>query len=92
MAGVMTGMGQDGLRGAADLHAKGAAIFAQDEASSVVWGMPGAVASAGLADRIVPLKGIAGVLTELASAGARSYRPDESRGSGPEPRRGIACR
>jgi two-component system chemotaxis response regulator CheB len=48
-------MGQDGLRGAEILKARGARILAQDEASSVVWGMPGAVVSAGLADRVLPL-------------------------------------
>jgi two-component system chemotaxis response regulator CheB len=52
---VMTGMGQDGLRGAEILKAHGACVIAQDEASSVVWGMPGAVANAGLADAVVPL-------------------------------------
>jgi two-component system chemotaxis response regulator CheB len=55
LAVVLTGMGQDGLRGAAILKARGARVLAQDEASSVVWGMPGAVVSAGLADRILPL-------------------------------------
>jgi two-component system chemotaxis response regulator CheB len=48
-------MGQDGLRGVETLKAQGASILAQDEASSVVWGMPGAVVSAGLADRVLPL-------------------------------------
>jgi two-component system chemotaxis response regulator CheB len=57
---VLTGMGQDGLAGAIALHARGAAVLAQDEASSVVWGMPGAVAKAGIADRLLPLPAIAG--------------------------------
>jgi two-component system chemotaxis response regulator CheB len=52
---VLTGMGQDGLRGVEALHPAGAYVIAQDEASSVVWGMPGAVARAGLADAVVPL-------------------------------------
>lgn len=52
---VLTGMGQDGLRGAEILKARGAAILAQDEATSVVWGMPGAVVDHGLADRVLPL-------------------------------------
>jgi two-component system chemotaxis response regulator CheB len=52
---VLTGMGQDGMRGAAVLRAKGAYVIAQDEASSVVWGMPGSVAAAGLADCVIPL-------------------------------------
>jgi two-component system chemotaxis response regulator CheB len=55
LAVILTGMGQDGLRGAEILKAQGASILAQDEASSVVWGMPGAVANAGLADRVLPL-------------------------------------
>ena len=52
---VLTGMGQDGLRGARILKAQGACIVAQDEASSVVWGMPGAVVNAGIADSVLPL-------------------------------------
>jgi two-component system chemotaxis response regulator CheB len=55
IAVILTGMGQDGLRGAEILKAQGASILAQDEASSVVWGMPGAVVNAGLADRVLPL-------------------------------------
>ena len=55
IAVVLTGMGQDGLRGVEILRAQGARILVQDEATSVVWGMPGAVARAGLADRILPL-------------------------------------
>ncbi len=60
LALVMTGMGRDGLRGAEQLHEAGATILAQDEASSVVWGMPGFVAQAGLATKILPLPQIAG--------------------------------
>jgi two-component system chemotaxis response regulator CheB len=52
---ILTGMGQDGLRGVQTLKATGAFVIAQDEASSVVWGMPGAVVMAGLADSVVPL-------------------------------------
>ncbi|MSR63058.1 MAG: chemotaxis response regulator protein-glutamate methylesterase [Planctomycetes bacterium] len=52
---VLTGMGQDGLRGAELLVQKGARMVVQDEASSVVWGMPGFVARAGLAERVLPL-------------------------------------
>jgi two-component system chemotaxis response regulator CheB len=58
VAAVLTGMGQDGLRGAEVLKAQGAMVLAQDEVSSVVWGMPGAVVHAGLADRVLPLKQI----------------------------------
>jgi two-component system chemotaxis response regulator CheB len=52
---VLTGMGQDGLRGCEAIKAAGGHVFVQDEASSVVWGMPGIVAKAGLADKILPL-------------------------------------
>ena len=52
---ILTGMGQDGLRGVRTLKATGAFVIAQDEASSVVWGMPGSVVAAGLADSVVPL-------------------------------------
>jgi two-component system, chemotaxis family, protein-glutamate methylesterase/glutaminase len=55
IAAVLTGMGHDGLRGVELLRHEGAAVIAQDQDSSVVWGMPGAVASAGLADSIVDL-------------------------------------
>ena len=52
---VMTGMGSDGARGAAHIWDAGGEILVQDEASSVVWGMPGAVVEAGKADKICPL-------------------------------------
>ena len=58
IAAVLTGMGQDGLRGVEHLKAKGAFVIAQDQASSVVWGMPGYVARAGLADTVLPLHSI----------------------------------
>ncbi|MFC7504858.1 CheB methylesterase domain-containing protein, partial [Nocardioides sp. GCM10030258] len=56
LATVLTGMGHDGLAGARQLAAAGARILVQDEESSVVWGMPGAVAGAGLADDVLPLE------------------------------------
>lgn len=56
LAVVLTGMGQDGLRGCEQVKAAGGQILVQDEASSVVWSMPGAVAGAGLADRVLPLQ------------------------------------
>ena len=55
LAVVMTGMGSDGARGAAHIRDAGGEILVQDEASSVVWGMPGAVVSTGAADDICPL-------------------------------------
>jgi two-component system chemotaxis response regulator CheB len=64
LAVILTGMGQDGLRGCQALREAGAQILAQDEATSIVWGMPGAVARAGLADRIMPLSMIAGEIVQ----------------------------
>jgi two-component system chemotaxis response regulator CheB len=55
LAVVLTGMGQDGLRGCESVRAAGGQVLVQDEASSVVWSMPGAVANAGLADEVLPL-------------------------------------
>lgn len=62
LAVVLTGMGQDGLRGAEHIVNAGGKVLAQDEATSVVWGMPRAVALAGLAASVLPLHSIA---TEL---------------------------
>ena len=58
VAAVLTGMGQDGLRGVEVLRPAGAYVIVQDEASSVVWGMPGAVARAGLSGSVVSLGGV----------------------------------
>lgn len=60
MAVVLTGMGHDGLAGAKSIVAAGGGVHVQDEASSVVWGMPGAIAQAGLAQSILPLDDLAG--------------------------------
>ncbi|MEZ5284158.1 MAG: chemotaxis response regulator protein-glutamate methylesterase [Vicinamibacterales bacterium] len=62
LALILTGMGQDGLHGCEVIKAAGGSVLAQDEATSVVWGMPGFVARAGLADRVLPLGLIAGEL------------------------------
>ena len=58
LAVMLTGMGQDGLVGCTNLAAAGAEIIAQDEATSVVWGMPGCVAQAGLANLVIPINAI----------------------------------
>jgi two-component system, chemotaxis family, protein-glutamate methylesterase/glutaminase len=71
LAVMLTGMGQDGLRGCEMLASAGAEILAQDEATSVVWGMPGFVAKAGLADAILPLGEIGAKVVECAAA----FRP-----------------
>ena len=60
LAIILTGMGQDGLRGCEAIRTAGGQILAQDEATSVVWGMPGYVARAGLADKVLPLSLLAG--------------------------------
>jgi two-component system chemotaxis response regulator CheB len=70
---VMTGMGEDGLDGCRAVAAAGGMVVAQDRESSLVWGMPGAVARAGLASEIVPLDQIAGIVarhTHSAPEGA----------------------
>jgi len=56
---ILTGMGQDGLRGCEQIREAGGQIITQDEATSVVWGMPGFVARAGLSDQVLPLSEIA---------------------------------
>jgi two-component system, chemotaxis family, protein-glutamate methylesterase/glutaminase len=64
---VLTGMGADGTRGAADIVAAGGSVIAQDEASSVVWGMPRSVAQAGLCSAVLPLDKIAPKIIRLFS-------------------------
>lgn len=59
LAVVLTGMGQDGLRGCEHVRERGGQIVVQDQSSSVVWGMPGFVARAGLAEAVLPLPEIA---------------------------------
>jgi two-component system chemotaxis response regulator CheB len=59
LAVILTGMGQDGLLGCQAIHDRGGQVLAQDEATSVVWGMPGFVARAGLAARVLPLVDLA---------------------------------
>ncbi len=55
LAVILTGMGHDGMEGAKILAAQGARVIAQDEASSIVWGMPGAAAEAGICNAVLPL-------------------------------------
>ncbi|PTY07077.1 chemotaxis response regulator protein-glutamate methylesterase [Opitutaceae bacterium EW11] len=69
---ILTGMGQDGLHGSRMLHERRCPIVAQDEATSVVWGMPGQVARAGLATRVLPLREIA---PEICRRVASSRQP-----------------
>ena len=67
LALVLTGMGADGTRGAADIVASGGSVIAQDEASSVVWGMPRAVAQSGLCAAVLRLDQIAPKILSLLS-------------------------
>jgi two-component system chemotaxis response regulator CheB len=69
LALVLTGMGSDGTHGAGDIVAAGGAVIAQDEASSVVWGMPGSVAHAGLCSAVLPLDQIAPRAVRLFAGG-----------------------
>jgi two-component system chemotaxis response regulator CheB len=76
---VLTGMGSDGLLGAERIRAAGGEIVVQDEATSVVWSMPGAIATAGLADAVLPLPDIANELTRrVAQRRSASRAPRES--------------
>ncbi|MDA9466919.1 MULTISPECIES: protein-glutamate methylesterase/protein-glutamine glutaminase [Bradyrhizobium] len=68
---ILTGMGSDGMRGGKDIVAAGGSVIAQDEASSVVWGMPGAAANAGICAAILPLNQIGAKVNRLF-AGDRS--------------------
>ncbi|MEM1062688.1 MAG: CheB methylesterase domain-containing protein, partial [Planctomycetota bacterium] len=69
---MLTGMGDDGIEATADLVDAGGLMLAQDEQSSVVWGMPGAVVKAGLAHRTIPLDLISGALSRVCAAEAVS--------------------
>ncbi|WP_309715308.1 chemotaxis response regulator protein-glutamate methylesterase [Armatimonas sp.] len=71
---ILTGMGQDGLRGCEAVSSMGGQVIAQDEASSVVWGMPGFVAQAGLASKVLPLSEIAGEIIRRTMAGRPARR------------------
>ncbi len=67
LAVVLTGMGSDGLSGCRTIRSLGGTVLAQDEASSAVWGMPGAVARAGLAHKILPLEMMASEILRIAA-------------------------
>lgn len=70
---VLTGMGYDGKKGAEEIVRAGGRVIAQDEASSVVWGMPGAVAQAGIAEEVLPLDKIAQAI--VARVGTKTTQP-----------------
>ncbi|HYE50774.1 MAG TPA: chemotaxis protein CheB, partial [Azospirillaceae bacterium] len=66
LAVILTGMGHDGLRGCEGVVQTGGMVLGQDEATSVVWGMPGAVATAGLCSAVLPLKEIGPYIRKIA--------------------------
>ena len=66
LCAILTGMGSDGLKGGEALAAAGSAVVAQDEKSSVVWGMPGAVATAGLCSAVLPLDELGPFISRIA--------------------------
>jgi two-component system, chemotaxis family, protein-glutamate methylesterase/glutaminase len=76
LAVVLTGMGQDGLRGCESIRAAGGQVLAQDEETSVVWGMPGVVARAGLADAVLPLDRLGPEIAQRVLQGRRLSLPD----------------
>jgi len=73
LAVVLTGMGNDGLAGLRTVHERGGRILAQDEATSVVFGMPCAAVSAGLADQVLPLGEIAARLRTIVNGAANGH-------------------
>ncbi len=75
LAVVLTGMGSDGARGAGAVVAAGGEVLAQDERSSVVWGMPGATAAAGHASALLPLDQIARAITSRITPAVAGRRP-----------------
>jgi two-component system chemotaxis response regulator CheB len=71
LVAMLTGMGQDGLLGSRQVVEAGGTLVAQDEATSVVWGMPGAVARAGLAHAVLPLPQLGAKIASLIAGGKR---------------------
>jgi two-component system chemotaxis response regulator CheB len=71
LAIILTGMGSDGVHGAENVVAAGGTVMAQDEATSVVWGMPGAAANAGVCSAVLPLG-------EIGPKIVRLFRGDRS--------------
>ena len=71
LAVVLTGMGHDGRDGCALLKQKGAHVMIQDQATSVVWGMPGAVHASGLADTVLPIEAIGDAIAQHSGLSGR---------------------
>jgi two-component system chemotaxis response regulator CheB len=76
LALVLTGMGEDGLRGAGNLRASGGRVLVQDAATSTIWGMPGAIAQAGLATQVLPLPQLAGAVLAAVTARPKALAGD----------------
>ena len=83
---MLTGMGHDGLAGTQALTAAGGTALAQDEASSVVWGMPGAIARAGLCEAVLPLPALAERAARLLRAPRERVFPGPNPDGGPNRR------
>ncbi len=67
LAAVLTGMGSDGAKGGAEIVAAGGSVIAQDEETSVVWGMPGATAQSGICSAVLPLQDIGAFIKKVAA-------------------------
>ncbi len=78
LAVVLTGMGSDGLNGSRIIREQGGSLIAQDQATSIVWGMPGAVAQAGLAQKVLPLDAIAPEIQRMVSRPSAASEPREA--------------
>jgi two-component system chemotaxis response regulator CheB len=75
LAVVLTGMGVDGRDGCRSVKAHGGTVIAQDRDTAAVWGMPGSVVEAGLADRVLPLDRIADAITAWVQGSPNAVRP-----------------
>jgi two-component system chemotaxis response regulator CheB len=84
LAVVLTGMGQDGLNGCHCIREAGGRVIVQDEASSVVWGMPGAVCQAGLAEKVLPLSELAAEINRRVDSAFAKPGLDVLHGGHPE--------
>ncbi|MGY1803303.1 chemotaxis response regulator protein-glutamate methylesterase [Blastococcus sp. SYSU D00922] len=80
LAVVLTGMGSDGRNGAGEIRAAGGTVLVQDQSTSVVWGMPGAISQAGYADEVLPLDRIPEAISRHLS-GVAGNRPAATAGS-----------
>jgi two-component system chemotaxis response regulator CheB len=79
---ILTGMGDDGARGLKEMFDAGARTVAQDEASSVVWGMPGSAVKLGATDQVLALRNIAARLLEMTAMNAKESGKDSGKNSG----------